>query len=148
MRAAVLNSTIVLAFCLGSSLNKQMPSIQDVVQPGAVIHTDGWKAYGRLPKVGYTHEVTVVSRREELASELLPCVHRVASLLKRWLLVTHQGAVGGKHLDYYLDEFSFRFNRRTSKHRGKLFYRLVQQAVQVDPVTWKAVASGNFGQPE
>lgn len=122
-----------------------LPFIQEVVQPGAVIHTDGWKAYGRLPKVGYTHEVTVVSRREELASELLPRVHRVASLLKRWLLGTHQGAVGGTHLDYYLDEFTFRFNRRTSRHRGKLFYRLVQQAVQVDPVTWKTVATGNQG---
>ena len=125
-----------------------LPFIQDVVQPGAVIHTDGWKAYGRLPNVGYTHKVTVVNRREELASELLPYVHRVASLLKRWLLGTHQGAVGGKHLDYYLDEFTFRFNRRTSKHCGKLFYRLVQQTVQVDPVTWKAVARGNEGQPE
>ena len=119
-----------------------LPFIQDVVQPGAVIHTDGWKAYGRLPKVGYTHEITVVNRREELASELLPRVHRVTSLLKRWLLGTHQGAVGGKHLDYYLDEFTFRFNRRTSRHRGKLFYRLVQQIVQVDSVTWETVAKG------
>jgi hypothetical protein len=75
-----------------------------------------------------------------MASELLPCVHRVASLLKRWLLGTHQGAVGGNDLDYYLDQFTFRFNRRTSKHRGKLFYRLIQQVVLVDPVTWKNIA--------
>tara|TARA_B100001013_G_C24557593_1_gene421205 strand:+ start:336 stop:1013 length:678 start_codon:yes stop_codon:yes gene_type:complete len=122
-----------------------IPFIQDVVEPGSVINTDGWKAYGRLAKVGYRHEVTVVNRREELASELLPLVHRVTSLLKRWLLGTHQGAVGGKHLDYYLDEFTFRFNRRTSKHRGKLFYRLVQQTVQVDPVTWETIARGNDG---
>ena len=75
-----------------------------------------------------------------MAPELLPRVHRVASLLKRWLLGTHQGAVGGKYLDYYLDEFTFRFNRRTSKQRGKLFYRLVQQIVMVEPVTWKNIA--------
>lgn len=91
---------------------------------------------------GYKHEVTNVSRSEELAHELLPRVHRVVALLKRWLLGTHQGAVGKHHLDYYLDEFTFRFNRRTSNKRGKLFYRLVQQAVQVDPVFWKEVAAG------
>ena len=113
-----------------------IPFIQESVQRGAVIHTDGWKGYSRVSAAGYSHEVTVIKRQEELASELLPRVHRVASLLKRWLLGTHQGAVGGKYLDYYLDEFTFRFNRRTSNHRGKLFYRLVQQVVQVDPVTW------------
>lgn len=121
-----------------------LPFIQEAVQPGAVIHTDGWKAYRRLPKVGYTHEVTVISRREELASELLPRVHRVASLLKRWLLGTHQGAVGGTHLDYYLDEFTFRFNRRTSKHRGKLFYRLIQSSRASRP---RNVGNGRHGKP-
>lgn len=114
--------------------------VREVTEPEAVIHTDGWRGYSRLTKVGYTHEVTVVSRREEMASELLPRVHRVASLLKRWLLGTHQGAVRGNYLDYYLDEFTFRFNRRTSKHRGKLFYRLIQQILMVDPVTWKSIA--------
>ena len=109
---------------------------------------DGWQAYGRLSTLGYTHNVTVVKRREELASELLPRVHRVASLLTRWLLGTHQGAVGGTHLDYYLDEFTFRFNRRTSRHRGMLFYRLLQQVTQVGPVTWETIASGNQERPE
>ncbi len=66
----------------------------------------------------------------------MPRVHRVISLLKRWLIGTHQGAVSHKHLDYYLDEFTFRFNRRRSKNRGKLFFRLAQQAVAVDPVTY------------
>lgn len=126
----------------------QASFVQGAVQSGAVVHTDGWKAYGRLPEVGYKHKITVVSRREELASELLPRVHLVASLLKRWLLGTHQGAVSGKFLDYYLDEFTFRFNRRTSKHRGKLFYRLLQQVVQVDPVKWSVIAKGNQPQPE
>jgi transposase-like protein len=114
--------------------------VREVTEPKAVIHSDGWPGYSRLTNVGYAHEVTVVSRREEMASELLPRVHRVASLLKRWLLGTHQGAVGGNDLDYYLDQFTFRFNRRTSKHRGKLFYRLIQQVVLVDPVTWKNIA--------
>ena len=69
----------------------------------------------------------------------------VASLLKRWLLGTHQGAIGHAHLDYYLDEFTFRFNRRSSKSRGKLFYRLLQQAVQVDPVTYNQIIGGKQG---
>jgi len=73
------------------------------------------------------------------ASTLLPRVQRVASLLKRWLLGTHQGAVRPECLDYYLDEFTFRFNRRTSASRSKLFYRLFQQAVQIDPVPFDAL---------
>src|SRR5207245_2817285 len=76
------------------------------------------------------------------ATELLPRVHRVASLLKRWLLGTHQGAIAPEHLDYYLDEFTFRFNRRTSASRGKLFYRLAQQAVQVPPVPYQMLVGG------
>jgi hypothetical protein len=73
----------------------------------------------------------------------MPGVHRIASLLKRWLLGTHQGAVSGKHLDYYLDEYTFRFNRRTSRSRGKLFYRLVQQAVVIDAVPYNRIVGGN-----
>jgi hypothetical protein len=92
---------------------------------------------GRLPAYcsppGYNHEVTVVRRSTESASKLLPRVHQVVSLLKRWLLGTHQGAVGAVHLDYYLDEFAFRFNRRTSASRDKLLDRIIQQAVQIGP---------------
>jgi hypothetical protein len=69
-------------------------------------------------------------------------VHRVAALLKRWLLGTHPGAVGPNHLDYYLDEFTFRFNRRRSASRGKLFFRLLEQAVQVEPVTYDQIVHG------
>jgi hypothetical protein len=65
----------------------------------------------------------------------------VASLLKRWLLGTHQGAVSRKQLDYYLDEFAFRFNRRTSRHRGKLFYRLVEQAVALQPTGYSKLVT-------
>jgi len=83
--------------------------------------------------------VTVLRGRKESASELLPRVHRVVSLLKRWRMGTHQGAVSHEHLDDYLDEFTFRFNRRTSGSRGKLFYRLLQQAVAVDPVPYNQI---------
>lgn len=114
--------------------------IQDVVTIGSTIRTDGWSGYKGLKKLGYEHDVKKVSGSEESGEELLPHVHRVASLLKRWLLGTLQGSVGAKHLDYYLDEFTFRFNRRKSKKRGKLFYRLVQQAVQVDPISWNEIA--------
>ena len=79
--------------------------------------------------------MTILSQSDDRAHKLMPRVHRVASLLKRWLLGTHQGAVSEKHLDYYLDEFTFRFNRRRSRARGLLFYRLLQNAVQVDPVS-------------
>ena len=103
------------------------------------MHTDGWPGYFGLEKKGYVHEVTVVSGQERSASELMPRVQRVVSLLKRWLLGTQQGAVSHKHLDYYLDEFTSRFNRRESRSRGKLFYRLVQQAVAVNPATYKMI---------
>lgn len=119
-----------------------LPFVQEAVEAGSVVHTDGWKGYANLSSHGYKHEVSNVSRSQELAHELLPRVHRVVALLKRWLMGTHQGAVGKHHLDYYLDEYTFRFNRRTSNKRGKLFYRLVQQAVQVAPVSWKEVAAG------
>ena len=113
--------------------------IQDAVAPGSLLHTDGLLSYDRLEKHGYRHRITFLNGRKESASELLPRVHRVVSLLKRWLLGTHQGAVSRAHLDYYLDEFTFRFNRRTSRHRGKLFYRLVQQAVAVDPAPYTSL---------
>ena len=116
-----------------ASSESLLPFVEECIEPGSVVHTDGWPAYSGLAKEGYVHQVTVVSRHKQSASELMPRVHRVMSLLKRWLLGTHQGAVSHKHLDYYLDEFTFRFNRRKSKSRGKLFYRLVQQAVAVDP---------------
>jgi len=111
-----------------------VPFVQDSVAPGSVIHTDGWLGYLPLERKGYEHEVTFLRGKKKPPSELMPRVHRVISLLKRWLMGTHQGAVSHKHLDYYLDEFTFRFNRRRSKSRGKLFFRLVQQAVAAEPV--------------
>ena len=114
-----------------ATLNK---FLLESVAPGSTVHTDGWRGYRKVSSLGFVHEVTVLKGKKEKASELLPRVHLVISLLKRWLMGTHQGAVSHKHLDYYLDEFTFRFNRRKSMNRGKLFYRLVQQAVAIEPV--------------
>src|SRR5664280_2415572 len=122
--------------------------IQESVEPGSVIHTDGWRGYSTVGSLGYTHEVTVLKGKKEAASELLPRVHLVISLLKRWLIGTHQGAVSHKHLDYYMDEFTFRFNRRRSKSRGKLFFRLAQQAVAVDPVTYYGIVHPGTPKPQ
>ena len=111
------------------------------------MHTDGWKPYQGLEPLGYQHEVSKLKgQQKSAATELLPRVHRVASLLKRWLLGTHQGAISPEHLDYYLDEFTFRFNRRASASRGKLFYRLAQQAVQVPPVPYQILVDGTNNQ--
>lgn len=110
-----------------------------VVAPGCVVHTDGWPGYRGLSARGFKHRVTVLSSAPEPAHVLMPHVHVVASLLKRWSLGTHQGAVSKEHLPYYLDEFTFRFNRRTSKARGLLFYRLLTQAVRVEHVATDAL---------
>jgi len=110
--------------------------IGDFVDPGSTIRTDGLSAY--LGLEGYAHD-RQVQRRQPEGEHLLPRVHRVVSLLKRWMMGTHQGAIAQDYLDYYLDEFTFRFNRRTSKSRGKVFYRLAEQAVQVDPVPFKTL---------
>jgi len=111
--------------------------IAEAIEPGSTVQTDGLPAYRELH--GYTHDRRVQSRQPEDAAHLLPRAHRVISLLKRWLLGTHQGAIGADYLQDYLDEFTFRFNRRTSASRGKLFYRLAQQAVQVAPTTYEAL---------
>ena len=108
------------------------PAVHQMVEPGAEVHTDGWRGYNGLPGLGYRHKV--IRDTPDLGGNLLPLANRVASLLKRWLLGTHQGAVQSSHLDYYLDEYTFRFNRRTSKSRGLLFYRLITQAVHLGPV--------------
>ena len=118
------------------------------VEGGSLVHTDGWEGYNGIEGFGYKRKVTVLSRRKKQAHELLPRVHRVASLLKRWILGTHQGSVSHEHLEYYLDEFTFRFNRRTSRSRGKLFFRLLQQAVQTGPVRGAALKKGVRAGPE
>jgi transposase-like protein len=112
------------------------PFVLASVEPGSVVHTDGWDGYVNLPTLGYLHAVSPLHHSRETASEVMPRVHRVVSLVKRWLLGTHQGAVSHEHLDYYLDEFTFRFNRRTSGSRGLLFHRLLENAVRVAPAPY------------
>ena len=121
--------------------DRLIPFVKDAVTVGSVVHTDGWSGYSGLTKAGYKHQITVISRCTELAHEVLPRVHMAASLLKRWLNGTHQGGVQHQHLDYYLDEFTFRFNRRNSKARGLLFHRLAQQAVAVGPAPYHVIVS-------
>ena len=121
----------------GDSLTK---FIEDNVKAGSTVRTDGWKGYNGLIEKGYEH---VVQREMgEVGDEMLPLAHRIASLMKRWMMGTYQGAIREQHLDYYLDEYTFRFNRRTSTSRGKLFYRLVQQAMLVDPVPASLIVGG------
>lgn len=116
-------------------------AVKNCVEPGSVVRTDGWKGYLPLLSENYVHNV--IRKTSDIGDNLLPRANLVSSLLKRWLLGTHQGAVGTSHLDYYLDEYTFRFNRRTSKSRGKLFYRLMQQAVKVGPLTGLQIRGGS-----
>ena len=107
-------------------------AIRETIEDGAAICSDGWKGYSGLSKAGYIHTVTGKSI-EELAEDILPKCHLVISLLKRWMLGTLQGNVGSDHFQDYLNEFTFRFNRRSSRSRGKLFYRLAEQSVATRP---------------
>ena len=115
--------------------------IGDVVEKGSVILTDGWGGYRPATKNGYIHEVVILSDSGDPAHVHMPGVHRIAALVKRWLLGTHQGSVEGKHLEYYLDEFTFRFNRRSSRSRGLLFHRLVEQAAACAPCTYRQIVA-------
>ena len=113
-----------------------VPFVQACIEPGAQVRTDGSAAYRSLSGLGYDHQRTVMLGSDVPAHVSMAGVHRVASLVKRWILGTHHGSVQPGHLDAYLDEFVFRFNRRTSSSRGMLFYRLLQQAVVTEPVTY------------
>jgi transposase-like protein len=126
------------------SQDRLMKFVQTVVAPGSDVITDGsWGYYG-IAERGFVHRPTVThDKGKEIFEFVLPRVHRVAALLKRWLLGTHQGRVSGKQLDYYLDEFTFRFNRRTSQSRGQLFYRLLEQAVVIKPATYRDLVKRN-----
>lgn len=110
--------------------------------PGAVVHTDGWTGYNGIAGLGYDHRPKNISASGDPAHIVMPRVHRVAALLDRWWLGTHQGAIRAKHLDYYLDEYTFRYNRRRSGARGMLFYRLLQQSAQVDPAPYRSLVGG------
>ena len=123
----------------GPTIDELLPFVREHVAPGATVRTDGSSIYAPLQDEGFGHDPHVVLGSKAPAHKPLPGVHRVAALLKRWLLGTHHGAVDPRHVDYYLDEFTFRFNRRTSRPRGMLFYRLLQQAAVAGPVTYTDV---------
>ena len=116
--------------------------VKDSIVPASTVHTDGWPSYQGLAKLGFRHTVTNLSGSSDPAHVLMSAVHRVASLLKRWVLGTLQGGIAREYLPYYLDEFTFRFNRRTSRARGLLFYRLLEQAVQCAPTPASALYLG------
>ncbi len=123
----------------GSSL---IPFVCNSVEPGSTVLTDSWLGYNLLHKHGYIHKKVNLSESGDPAHVVMPGVHRISSLLKRWILGTLQGSVSDKHLDYYLDEYTFRFNRRSSAARGLLFYRLLHQAVMIKPVTYRKMVRG------
>lgn len=131
---------IRLARVANASAPVLAPAVTAAVSPGSQVLTDGWSGYTTLKAKGYHH--AVVRESAVVGANLLPRANRVASLLQRWLLGTHQGAVAAAHLDYYLDEFTFRFNRRTSASRGLLFYRLLDQAVHLPPVLTRTLKGG------
>lgn len=118
-------------------------AVQEMVEPGGVIKTDGWDGYNGLDALGYRRRI--IRKTAEVGENPLPLCHREAALIKRWLDGTHQGAVSHEHLSYYLDEYTFRFNRRTSQYRGKLFLRLLQNAVTLEPVGYHNIILGVRG---
>ena len=124
-----------------TSESEVMPFVKDVIQAGATVHTDGSAAYRTLKDQGYLHQRSVMYGSDTPAHISMPGVHRVAALIHRWLLGTHQGAIQPAKLDHYLDEFVFRFNRRKSLSRGMLFYRLLEQSVVTAPVTYRDVVA-------
>jgi len=107
----------------------------------ATVATDGWRGYLGLPAAGYDHEPVSSSASRGDAALRLPAIHLVFSLVKRWLLGTHHGAVSEKHLPAYLDEYVFRFNRRTAKRVSHGFARLIEHAVRIKPSTYRAIVA-------
>jgi transposase-like protein len=118
--------------------------IQDNVEPSSTIITDDWPSYNKLSKKGYHHKSQKAMVKED-GEEILPNVHRIASLLKRWLLGTHQSYLNKNKLEYYLDEYVFRYNRRTSKSRGLLFQRLIEQGVAAEPISYEKIIKNQHG---
>jgi transposase-like protein len=119
-----------------SSLNE---FVSEEVVPGSEIITDGHRGYLEISGLGYSHSPTVLKKDREKSGAVLGRAHRVAALLKRWLLGMHQGRVSIEQLEHYLEEFTFRFNRRRSTDRGMLFYRLAQQSIATGPQPYRSL---------
>ena len=118
--------------------------IEANIEPSSTIITDGWPSYNELSQKGYQHKVQKATVKDE-DEEVLPNVHRIASLLKRWLLGTHQSYLNKNKLEYYLDEYVFRYNRRTSKSRGLLFLRIIEQGVNAEPISYENIIREKHG---
>jgi transposase-like protein len=131
-----------------ASSKSLLPFIQDTITPGSHVRTDGWRGYNGAEAKGYVHQKTVLAASDDPAHVAMPAVHRVASLLKRWIMGTHQGSVTAEHLQSYLEEFTFRFNRRTSRSRGLIFRRLLEQIAVTAPVTETHVVHGKHWRPQ
>lgn len=127
-----------------ASSESLMAFIVNNIEPSSTIITDGWPSYNALSEKGYQHKVQKATVKDE-DEEVLPNVHRIASLLKRWLLGTHQSYLNKNKLEYYLDEYVFRYNRRTSKSRGLLFLRLIEQGVKAEPISYEEIINQQHG---
>lgn len=123
-----------------ASAEALLPFVEEAIEQGSTIISDGWQPYSKLENMGYHHEVV---RNEEVKTDnLLPHCHTIASLIKRWIMGTFQGSCSREHFGYYLDEYTFRYNRRKAKSRGLLFLRLLENAVQIEPTTYKKLIAG------
>lgn len=127
-----------------ASSNCLISFIEENIEPSSIIITDGWPSYNDIANRGYKHKVQKATIKDE-DQEVLPNVHRIASLLKRWLLGTHQSYLNKNKIEYYLDEYVFRYNRRTSKSRGLLFLRIIEQGVKAVPISYKNVIKNQHG---
>jgi len=142
-RAEKLRDRVDLAVINDASGDSLIPFVLENIEPGSRLITDDWTGFSGIEAAGYARTVHKQSAAKS-ENETLPHVHLVISLLKRWLLGTHQGTVEAKHLQAYLNEYVFRFNRRTSSQRGLLFYRLLENAMMVSPVTYREIVDKNL----
>lgn len=124
-----------------TSSEELLSGVMQMVQVGSLVETDAWRGYLALSKNGFRHTRIEMAATRPAKREIdaLPRVHRVSSLFKRWILGTYQGSVDSKHIQQYLDEFVFRFNRRTSGSRGLLFFRLLENIVSLKSTTYNKI---------
>ena len=119
-----------------------IPFIKENISTDATLITDGWSGHSKVADAGYTRKIINLSGTDDFAHVLMPGVHRLASLLKRWILGTHQGSVSDMHLQSYLEEYTFRFNRRNSKSRGLVFKRLIEYLLLSKPILQSDIVGG------
>ena len=129
----------IRAKCLENASKEQIhPFITDNIAVGSILHRDDWSGYKGIDEAGYT-SVIVKASKSEKEEDKLPHIHLAISLINRWILGTYQGGIEEFHLQTYLEEYTFRFNRKTSHNRGWLFYRLVQGAMSTTPLTYEDI---------